>query len=258
MGRVFRLFFALPFFLVVFAGCSTNSAPRTDPSATSGPDYLTGIRSEYSVPIASLGDADLLGDESVMREALVAGDDALLVAATAFRSEGVLTLDVIVLNDSERTFELTRGDLHLFDADGRLLRQVGDVDAGAAWGLRGRGLRASETAGPGSLFDVTWTMDATRLSSLTPREPRLESDTKKTRADGRSARRDDADDVPRFDSSDAIAGGDARLTGSPTRVRVRPDDGKAFWAYFEDTAPAQPITAMVLIDGEQYLFRFAD
>ena len=43
---------------------------------------------------------------------------------------------------------------------------------------------------------------------------------------------------------------------SPTRVRVRPDDGKAFWAYFELADAPFPLTALVLIDGEQHLFRF--
>jgi hypothetical protein len=43
---------------------------------------------------------------------------------------------------------------------------------------------------------------------------------------------------------------------SPTRVRVRPDDGKAFWTYFEPAGARFPLTALVLIDGEQHLFRF--
>lgn len=260
MAPTFRLLFTCLLATTVFAGCAKDPAVRSDPSAAGGPDYLVGIRSEYSVPLASLGDVELLGRESVMREALVAGGDDLVVAGTAFRADDVLTLDVIVLNRTPKSFEIARGDLHVFDADGRLLPRLDDVPEGVAWGLRGRGARAGESrAVTGeSAFDATWAMDAARLASISEATPRVEVDRRKEPVVPKASARDDTDELPRFGTTDPIAVDTPRLEGSPRRVRVRPDDGKAFWAYFEDAGAPRPLTAMVLIDGEQYLFRFDD
>lgn len=251
--------FALLTCLLVLVGCaSTAPAPTSSPTPevpADGPVYLEGIRSEYSVPIASLGDVELLGRESVMRDALVAGDQELLVAATAFRVDDVLTLDLVVLNKSGETVDLARSDLHLFDAQGRLIPQMEDVDEGIAWGLRGRGQQASEgqLASNHDVFSPTWGLDAAQLGLETPRAQPTQ--TKRETAVETSRRNDD--ELRRVEEARPVTTtAPFQLTSSPRSVRVRPDDGKVFWAYFSGEEPEYPVTAMVLIDKEQYLFRF--
>ncbi len=252
MGRAVLL--AAGFGLIVLAGCAKAPSPNTDP----GPGdavYLRGVETEYSVPIASLGDLDLLGPESVMRQALVAGDRDVLVAATTFAVDGVLTLDVIVLNRSDTGIDLARSDLHLVDAQGRWLTPRPDFDGGAGHGLRGRGARAA--ASPSSpvpgLFDTTRGIEPDGLAHR--EHPPLVA-SKRERRTPEDARRD-RDDPERYATVDPGATvEDSAVMPSPTRVRVRPDDGKAFWGYFEPGDAQFPLTALVLIDGEQHLFRF--
>jgi len=180
----------------------------------------------------------------------------MLLAATAFCLDGVMTLDLVVLNRSDATFDLARGDLHVFDASGRLVPQVEEYDRGIEFGLRGRGARASDvdmaTAAGEEVFGPVWGMDAYELGLATPREP---SPSKQNPRHERT-RRDDAKVLDRIEDARPIPTEQWRFDSSPRSVRVRPDDGKVFWAYFEGEAPKFPLTAMVLIDEQQYLFRF--
>lgn len=257
MGRTLRASGALV--LLVLAACSGSPSVRVDPAgqdAFGQPQYFEGVETEYSVPLAKLGDVDLLGGESVMRNALVAGDEELLVAATAFTLDGVMTLDLVLLNKSDASFDLSRADLHVFDATGRLVRPIEDHDDGIAWGLRGRGHRAASDEGAfaatDEVFGPTWDIDARQLGLVTPdAQPRT-----KRSVEDEAARREDANILRRVEDARPIPTEEWRFETSPTSVRVRPDDGKVFWAYFDGEEPEFPLTAMVLIDQEQYLFRF--
>jgi len=252
MGRALLLTTGLG--LILVAGCSNAPSPETDPGLGDA-DYLRGIETEYSVPIAELGDLDLLGPESVMRQALVAGDRDVLVAAATFEVDGVLALDVIVLNRSDTEIDLTRSDLHLVDAEGRWLTPKPDFEGGATYGLRGRGARASDGPGPQvhGLFDTTRGIDP---DGLAYREYPLRSGSKLESRKASDTRRD-REDLRRYATVEpGAATSRTEVMPSPTRVRVRPDDGKAFWTYFEPAGARFPLTALVLIDGEQHLFRF--
>ena len=232
MGRSRLASPILVLFGILLGGCASAPPATTLSSSDTRPDYLRGVRSEYSVPIASLGDVDLLGGDSVMRDALVAGDADVVLAATAFEAEGVLTLDLVVLNRTERSLDLARSDLHLFDAEGRLIPQVDDVDAGMAWGLRGRGMEEADgrSVAPTEVFGPGWDADAMALGAELPR---AEVRTKYEPA-SQASRREENDALRRVEDAIPVHATDEwRPQVSPRSVRVRPDDGKVFWAYFD-------------------------
>lgn len=252
MGRLRLLVAPL---LVTFLACSPAPAPPTTVAPATSAEYLRGVETEWSVPIDRLGDLDLLGPDSVMREALVAGDRELLLAATVFRVDDVYTLDLVVLNKTGSGLRLERGDLHLVDAEGRWLSPLPDHAAGVDHGLRGRGRAGSTTSSaPLVLYDL---FDPTRDARKTGPSARVQASLTKEVAP-RVDERDRREDPLRHGAVDVELKSDGVLRASPVAVQVHDEDGKVFWGYFRDEAPRLPLTAMVMVDGQQYLFRFDD
>ena len=252
MGRLCLLVAPL---LIALLACSPAPAPPDTAAPGGAPEYLGGIETEWSVPIERLGDLDLLGPDSVMREALVAGDRDLLLAATVFRQDDVYTLDLVVLNKTGSSLRVERRDLHLLDAEGRWLSPLPDHPAGADHGLRGRGRAESTTAAaPLVLYDL---FDPTRDERNAGPAARTHASISKDSAP-RAGDRDRREDPLRHGAIDVELRSGGVLHTSPVAVQVHDGDGKVFWGYFRDEDPRLPLTAMVLVNGQQYLFRFDD
>ena len=236
--------------LVLLIGCAQAPTLTTDNTA---PDYLRGVDSAYSVRLSELGDTDLLGAESSMQNALVGGDEELFVAASAYRSGDIFGVDLVLVNHSGAPVVFERGDLHLVDAEGRWLEPLSDWAGGARHGLRA-GATASASTPVVEVPDRDSEFDSFHtLNEIDPSATSTATRPRKTSALDRDRRRPD-DDRQRFDSNSEDVGDG--LAGALRAVRVPDGEGRVFWGYFEAVAPAFPITAVVMIDGEQIVYRF--
>lgn len=240
-GRIFAVLGLL------LLGCGPAATPETDP--TTDIDYLRGVDSAHSVRLTTLGDTKILGPDSAMQEALVAGDEELLVAATVFRHGADFTLDLIVINHSELPVSIDRASLHLVDAEGRWLTPIRDWDGAHRYGLRGN----QNPDGPVMVyelpeqeleFDQSMALEASR--SVPQARP-----TKSEPPPDRRRRRNQADDYDDLTTADL----DAPLS-TPRGVRVRPGASRAFWTYFEGQDIEYPITAVVMLEEHQLLFHY--
>ncbi len=231
-------------------GCSPAPVLRSDADRAESTHYLTGVDSPWSARLDRLGDAEFLDAESSMRHALVGGDETFYVATSGFRVGDTLALDMIVINHRQEEVTLRRADVHLVDAAGRWLTPMPSSESAAARGLQGRSFVSTT---PSTLFqdfggdflDQDFSLGTTEggLSGLA---------TKGTSATSRRHNRAYASEA-----NSRIETSSAQLRRPVTAVRVGPDQGRAFWAYFEGADPEYPLTAVIMLEGgEELRFRF--
>lgn len=262
MGRALRKTSNPPCLLVLggllwLAGCaSAPSGVGSDPSrpqeaAATEVRALRGIATPATPRLADLGDIGLLDSDSAMRDALVGGDAEVVVAATMCGSAEMFALDLVVLNRRDEVLELRRADLQVVDANGKWLEPVTAWAEGDRYGFSGRrGERARSV--------VTYEVDQDREASSGRLMQNLDTEWGSTSS--ATKRPVPASSLPRPRVTDTVMRSPGESvqapTGAPLRAAIPPADGSVFWGYFRGEAPAFPLTAVVLVDGEQVLFRF--
>lgn len=238
MPTLARLLCLAPFAL---AACAPAGAgPATDLGRTS---YLQGLDSEYSARVDRMGGDEFLAEDSSMRQGLLAGDDELYVAASMFESGEHLGLDLIVLNRGGEPVRVERGDLQVFDASGRALATVDDFAGADELGLRGKRELQPHVVHRG--MPQPQGNPSPAPSTGTP--------------GGKSALGSPAmAAAPAADwPVDLVSPSrPARRPNAPRVVDVGPGQGVATWGYFRGEDPAWPLTAVLMLDDRQLLFRF--
>ena len=242
---------------LLMAGCSSSpDAVRTDPGRVEAKQgnavrALRGISTPATPRLSDLGDVGLLGQASTMLEALVGGDGDVVVAATMFGDAHRFAIDLVVLNRREQVLEIGRSDVQVVDATGHWLRPLTQWEQGDRYGLSSRRAQPAPPA-------VVYELDQERERSQSRLMQNLESDWGSSPT---AAKRP----LPLRPTQRPVHGeGYVRgahpevgtVQGTPIRVAVPPADGGVFWAYFELDNPVLPLTALVLVDGEQVVFRF--
>lgn len=243
--------------LALLAGCAwAPSAVRDDPSDPRGEAptevrALRGIATPATPRLADLGDIGLLDSDSAMRDALVGGDAEVVVAATMCGSTDMFALDLVVLNRRDEVLELRRADLQVVDANGHWLEPVTAWAEGDRHGFSGRrGERARSV--------VTYEVDQDREANSARLMQNLETDWGSTSSAAKRPVSTSPPPRPRVTDTVVRSPGETleAPTGAPVRAAIPPADGSVFWGYFRAVEPTFPLTAVVLIDGEQVLFRF--
>jgi len=236
--------------IVLLAGCSAGAGdPQSDPTATQrGEGDLEGVTSEYSVRLAEMPNYEALDADSAMRNGLIAGDDAVHVAASAFRVGDYYGLDLIVTNRAALPLEVQRDDVRMVDSSGQWMNSVDDFPRAADHGLRGSIERPANSIpydGLG-LYDNGSYGDPVRYSSDNPvrKNP------------GSSGA--EVDEVP---SGQGLTNYEwnSELPSAPAILEVPGGEGRAWWVYWKsETPPVFPVTAFVTVDGRHMIFIFED
>ena len=131
----------------LLAACSAGgSHPQSDPSASqSGEGSLEGVTSEYSIRLSEMPNYENLDSDSAMKDGLIAGDEAVHVAAAAFRQGEYYALDLIVNNRGALPMSVERDDVRLVDSAGQWMTPVQDFSRADELGIRGRTSRQTST-----------------------------------------------------------------------------------------------------------------
>lgn len=257
LDRALRIFLLTTFGLGALIGCASTPPAAKSEAAGTPSDAGSGIRALHGIPskatprLADVGDVGLLDDDSTMRDALVGGAGEIVIAATMSGTDDHFSLDLVVLNRSDAGFELNRRDLQVVDADGRWLEPLNSWEDGDRVGFSGR--REERTNSPVVYeFDQERQLNSSRLMQNLDGEWGSTAGATKRPLPLRSEdRRKPLDAVTRNAVPEVAA-----PTGTPVRVVVPPADGSVFWGYFTGPEPTFPLTAVILVDGEQITFRF--
>jgi hypothetical protein len=236
-------------FTLFICGCaSANHHAQTDPSASGGQsESLPGVTSEYSIRLSEMPNYHALAPNSVMKEGLVAGDNTLHVAASAFRVGSFYGLDLIVTNKEDRALEISREDLRMVDSKGQWLEGVSDFHGAEQCGLRGKSARENTNYahdnlgldGPEYGGDTLGYSSGLSSGKGDPQAP-VSSPSWKTQGRGVTP-----NDWP------AVA------PVAPYHLEVPAQEGRAWWAYWRaDHAPVFPVTAFVTVEGRHLIFVF--
>jgi hypothetical protein len=234
---------------LLFCGCaSTNQQARTDLSTSGGAsETLAGVTSDYSIRLSEMPNYEELGPNSVMRDGLVAGDQTLHVAVSAFHVDAFYGLDLIVTNRQDRPLEITRDDLRLVDAKGQWLEAVSDFHGADQCGLRGKSARensnyAHDNLGlDGQEYSGDSLGYASGLGSGKGEQQAPVANPSWKNQD-RGFTPNDWSTVPPM---------------APSRLEIPPQAGRAWWAYWRaDHAPTYPMTAFVTVEGRHLIFVF--
>ncbi len=234
----------------LLAACSAGrSDPQSDPSATQrGEANLEGVTSEYSIRLAEMPDYEKLDRDSAMRDGLIAGDNAVHVAAAAFRVGDHYGLDLIVNNRGALPMILERDDVRLVDSAGQWMVPVEDFHGADEYGLRGRIERPANSLpydGLG-LYEDGFIGDPVAYSS-NPLGSKNSSSGPAT--PGESGYRHGLINYA-WDSSVPVA---------PVTLEIPGGEGRAWWAYWKsETPPVFPVTAFVTVEGRHLIFIFED
>lgn len=245
--------------MITSAGCSrapsaTNLDPvQGEPTTSASVQTLRGIPSAQTPRLADLGDVGLLGDDTTMREALVGGDDEVVIAATMLHAADMFSVELIVLNRRDKVLQIDRSDLRVADADGNWLEPVSSWEEGDRIGLSGRRSTNETKSSP-----VVYEVDRERERELAHSRLLLDlgedwgSTASKRSTKARSPLKPSNRDVVERSAQPELAA----TTGTPVRVKVPASDGGAFWGYFRGPAPRFPLTAVVTVEGRPIAFRF--
>ncbi|HKI84056.1 MAG TPA: hypothetical protein VKA63_06955 [Candidatus Krumholzibacteria bacterium] len=245
MGRISK---AIAFTLLLCGCASANRNAQTDPSASGGQsESLPGVTSDYSIRLSEMPNYDALAPDSVMREGLVAGDNALHVAVAAFRVGTFYGLDLIVTNREDKELEISRDDLRMVDSKGQWLEAVSDFHGADLCGLRGKSARENSNYahdnlgldGPEYSGDTLGYAGGVSTGKGEVQAP-VSSLAWKTQGSG-------------------VAPNDWSTVApvAPYRLEVPAQEGRAWWAYWRaDRAPAFPVTAFVTVEGRHLIFVF--
>jgi hypothetical protein len=231
------------------AGSAASASAESSSSDPASTDYLQGVRTQWSVPLKNLGDASELASDSSMRHALVAGDKTFYVAMSAFQQDDTIALDLVVINHQAEEIQLERSDIHLFDASGRLLSPRDTAPEAAARGYQGKYFSDQV---PSTLFQDFATSNLDRDLTLSQLQLGTQRSEKGFAGSGRLPRR--FVHPHEYSSVQPPASSVNQVVRS---VRVGPDEGRAFWAYFQGEEPGFPITAWITLpNGEQLRYQF--
>jgi hypothetical protein len=243
-----RLRHALLLLTALAAGCAGGGPrPRTDVAADGSTDYLQGVSSDYSIRLSEMPNHEALGEDTALRQGLIAGDREIHVAAAAFRRAGHYALDLIVNNRTDLPMELQRGDVRLVDAQGRWLQPVTDFPGAEDLGLRGKSARRTSTFpydGLG-LYDPVQEGEPMAYATTQPA-------AKGNPGDPHGATASPARGLVHFDW-------ETTTPTAPERLAVPAGEGRAWWAYWRaDAEPVFPLTAFVTVEGKHMIFLFED
>lgn len=231
------------------AACSPNtSSVDTDPAAAA-PSYLDGVETDYTHRIEKLDSEQQLSPDTVMRNALIAGDGEIFVTSAMFTQGAYFALDLIVLNHGAEPLELSRKEFLLVDSAGNWLTPVEDFDGAGSRGLRG--LRDQEERSTASFLYESPDL----LASSNGNAPFLGQDE---RAKGTSLPRSGAA-RPRGGNLTwrGFKGSDAVTPNAPPTLSVEPDQGRPYWAYWRsEDAPQFPVTAFIMLGDRHMVFEF--
>ncbi len=235
-------------FLLIATGCATPQQGVIH-TTSHGSSYWNPVESGFSRRLDGLSSQDVLGHGSVMRDALIAGNDDLYVACALFEQEGYLTMDMIVLNRSDEPVRIDREDLRLVTADGVWLQPVDDWTGSEKFGLR-----AKQSSGPGA----TYLYEAPEYAPVSdPSQLGFASSGFGLPVKSPSVRRAAA--VRRPVSGDAAwrgGLGGRNAPAAPDRLTVQGEDGKAYWTYWDASAVDGPVTAFLMLEGSHMIFQF--
>ena len=227
------------------AACATVSENAPNQETKREVETLRGITSAQTRTLRSMGGDDHLSDESVMREGMFGGSNEVYVAATAYRLDQNIALDLIVLNHRAEPIELERQNLMLYDADGQALTPVADFAGASAIGLRGRATPAAPTI----VYEAP--EDYANGPALPTEKPLPSSKNDDSRANAQPSSRGRANTDWRALEAGSESG------SAPSTLRVSNGEGRAWWAYWTAQQPVQyPITAFVVLGEEQLMFQF--
>lgn len=232
--------------LSLLVGCAPQTAPSPNSAVDAAPSaiYLEGISSNYSRPLRELPGEERLPASSAMWDAMISGDGETFVAATAFRQDRYVGMDLIVLNRGEADLLIERDDVRVFDANGQRLSPVHDFAGAEQIGLRGRG----ESATPSFLYETPVSFQDDPSTSAMPaadaKSNSVEPTGTRMRSDGMSWR--------------ALENSPRPGRVAPRTLQVRAGDGRAWWAYWSAEEPIEyPLTAFVMFEGDRQLqFQF--
>jgi hypothetical protein len=192
-----------------------------------------------------MGGDDHLSDDSVMREGLFGGSNEVYVAATAYRLEQHVGLDLIVLNHRNQSIALERKHLMLYDADGQPLTPIADFAGASSIGLRGR----ASLAAPTIVYESP--ADDANGPALPAERPLPSSKDDHASAGSQAAPRSRANTDWRALEATNASG------AAPSTLRVAGGEGRAWWAYWSAKDGLRfPLTAFVVLGDEQLMFQF--
>ncbi len=244
---------ALMLVLALSLAACASSGPglRTDSdTARRSPSYLRGVSGESSIRIDQVRGSDLLGEDSSMREGLIAGDATIHVAAAMFRCGEFYTLDLIVLNHTDRPMVVHHGDFTVVDHNGRWLTPVSDWNGASEVGLRTKMKARKEPlfAASGSLGGnevAGGSASAYNLSSAAgTKSPADRPGTGAPRASGMGT-----DPISNLSS-------EVRVPNAPATIHVDGNSGRSYWAYWRADEVAYPLTAFMMLDNRHIVFLF--
>jgi hypothetical protein len=229
---------------LALAACATVPH-ESAPNRPAGVEQLRGIPGAQTRSLRSMGGDDHLSDESVMREGMFGGSNEVYVAATAYRVDRNIGLDLIVLNHRAEAVALDRNQVMLYDASGQPLTPVADFSGAAGIGLRGR----AQVEAPTIMYEAP--EDHANGPALPAERPLPSSKQAQTRATAPAAPRGRANTDWRALEAGASGG------SAPSTLRVASGEGRPWWAYWSAKRPIEfPLTAFVVLGDEQLMFQF--
>lgn len=229
--------------VLLLAACSApGPATQTDANL----NYLEGIETDYSMRLEDLPGSDTLDPDTAMREALIAGDGDVFVAAALFQRGRYVTMDLIVLNHTEDIVHIERGDLRIVDHEGHWLSPVQDWNGAEDHGLRAKSYRSVQPMPYDTTSDLSGTFfDPSAMESAG--------------AARKAIRQPSANRIPRNARQVDTAwhnGSDGEAANTPQEVDIPGREGGTYWAYWEAEDVSYPLTAFVMLEGRHMVFRF--
>lgn len=254
MARRIPTLALLPF---LFACATTHPSPAPTTSQDSSvldtaPTYLVGVSTRFSLRLDELQPDQQ--NPTRMPEGVVAGDEALTVAAAMFRDGEHFALDLVVRNRSGEALDLHRARTRLYDDQGARLDQVDDWPGAELYGLRAR-----------TRSHRDWvTMEGSRLASggQSPTATGGASEAAPRKQVG--ALTSSASSVVQPAGHDlgwlaSVPRGEAEVEApnAPPLLLLDPGQSAPYWIYWRaDHELHWPLRAVVEIGGKKLLFQF--
>jgi hypothetical protein len=235
--------------VTLLAACATTRTTETQ--SPTDPTYLRGRTSEYSVRLDELRARDS-DQPNRLPYALVGGDETMTIAASMFRKDHYLALDMVVQNQTGEPLTLHRDNIQLFDGMGNRLSAVDDWEGADQYGLRAKAVARRDYASHSKDGDAT-PASIPRNSSSSPGDYLKKSPSTVQPID------DEAGTAPGVDFN---LMGDVRedeRSPTPLTLLVPGNQSRPYWAYWHTTEKLSfPLMAMVTVNHKRVLLKYED